>query len=109
MPEWCSTGLPIGFSRNDDYIGLTCAACHTQQIKYNNKFIRIDGGQSMMDLPAFRYAIETSMQATLNDNEKYKRFEERVLGENASQSSKEKLKKETGMKVNDNIFQYPSK
>lgn len=87
-------GLPIGFSRNEDYIGLTCAACHTQQIKYNNKFIRIDGGQSMMDLPGFRDAIELSMQATLDDDLKYARFEERVLGKEPSQSRKEKLKEE---------------
>ena len=33
-------GLPVGFTRNEGYIGLTCAACHTQQIRYQDKFIR---------------------------------------------------------------------
>jgi hypothetical protein len=47
-------GLPIGIARSEvkegpfkgDYIGLTCAACHTNEIEYNGKFIRIDGGNS---------------------------------------------------------------
>ena len=86
--------LPIGFSNNDDYIGLTCAACHTQQIKYQNKFIRIDGGQSMIDLAQFQKAIESSMKATLDDKNKYTRYEKKVLGENSSEDKKAKLKKE---------------
>ena len=40
-------GLPIGFVRADEKLGLTCAACHTQQLKYAGRFIRIDGGQSL--------------------------------------------------------------
>ncbi len=87
-------GLPIGFSRNDDYVGLTCAACHTQQIKYKDRFIRIDGGQSMIDLAQFRIAIESSMKSTLSDKNKYARFEKRVLGKNTSEIKKIKLKEE---------------
>lgn len=87
-------GLPVGFSRNKDYMGLTCAACHTQQLKFKGKYIRIDGGQSMMDLPSFLHAIEMSMQATLESEDKYQRFETRVLGTKSSNSDKAALKKE---------------
>lgn len=87
-------GLPVGFTIADDYLGLNCAACHTQQLKYKDKFVRIDGGQSMMDLPMFLTAIETSMQATLDDENKYARFEKRVLGESYSAKSSDKLKQE---------------
>lgn len=87
-------GLPVGFTVNDDYLGLNCAACHTQQVKYKDKFIRIDGGQSMMDLPMFLSAIEASMHATIEDEEKYKRFENRVLGEKYSEKESSKLKQE---------------
>lgn len=86
--------LPVGFTQADDYLGLNCAACHTQQIKYRNKFIRIDGGQSMMDLPMFLIAIETSLKATLEDKNKYKRFEMRVLGKTVSEKNKLELKKD---------------
>jgi processive rubber oxygenase RoxA-like protein len=87
-------GLPVGFSNNNGYVGLTCAACHTQQIKYQNKFIRIDGGQSMIDLAQFQLSIESSMKATLDNKEKYSRFEKNVLSKNASEKKKETLKKE---------------
>jgi RoxA-like, cytochrome c-like len=87
-------GLPVGFSKNKNYVGITCAACHTQQIKYQDKFIRIDGGQSMIDLAQFRLELELSMKATLDDKNKYTRFEKRVLGENASEKNKSNLKEE---------------
>ena len=40
--------LPVGFVKdvyqNKEYVGYTCAACHTSQINYDGKAIRIDGG-----------------------------------------------------------------
>ncbi len=73
-------GLPVGFSRNDDALGLTCAACHTQQIRYKNRYMRIDGGQAMLDLQKFLVELERSMHATLVDKGKFSRFAERMLG-----------------------------
>ena len=84
--------LPIGFTKSKNKVGLTCAACHTQQITYNNSVIRIDGGQSMIDLQSFLLAIESSMLATLNDDKKYQRFEQRILGSNAIEQEKVELK-----------------
>jgi hypothetical protein len=78
-------GLPIGFTTHEGKLGFTCAACHTQQIKYKDTFIRIDGGQAMADFPAFREELEQAMAHTLNDPAAYARFEQRVLsaGKNA--------------------------
>jgi RoxA-like, cytochrome c-like len=87
-------GLPVGFSRNGNQVGFTCAACHTQQIKYKDKFIRIDGGQSMMDLPMFLNAILGSLETTLNDEDKYSRFIHRILGENYSAKERQELDEE---------------
>lgn len=85
-------GLPIGFARNKDYMGPTCAACHTQQINYQNQIIMIDGGQSFFDLQKFLSALTLSMQATLENADKFARFQQRVLGDNASESQKNNLK-----------------
>jgi hypothetical protein len=91
-------GLPIGFTTHDGQLGFTCAACHTQQIKYGGKFIRIDGGQAMADFPGFREDLEQALTHTLNDPEAFIRFEQRVLGENAAGNKstllKSKLEKE---------------
>ena len=66
--------LPIGFARDRDNVGLTCAACHTQHIRYDGKLLRIDGGQAMLDLQLFLENLEKSLTATLSDDEKLARL-----------------------------------
>ncbi len=74
--------LPVGFVKETyqgkDYIGFTCAACHTAQINYNGQAIRIDGGPSMADMAGFMAELENSLRATLK-GEKQKTFVENVL------------------------------
>jgi hypothetical protein len=84
--------LPIGFARNKDAVGPTCAACHTQQINYKNSVMMIDGAQSFFDLQKLLGELTSSMKVTLNDAQKFARFQERVLGKNASDSKKTQLK-----------------
>ncbi|MGH1486501.1 MAG: di-heme-cytochrome C peroxidase [Cellvibrionaceae bacterium] len=79
-------GLPIGFAKDGydgkEYIGYTCAACHTGQVNYQGKGIRIDGGAAMADMDGFLSGLETALTATLNDTEKKKRLVENVLARN---------------------------
>jgi magnesium-transporting ATPase (P-type) len=49
-------GLPVGFtldSQAGKWAGLTCAACHTNQIEYNGKTWQLDGGPTDADLFTF--------------------------------------------------------
>jgi cytochrome c5 len=85
-------GLPVGFARNKNSLGPTCAACHTQQIVYQNKMLMIDGGQSFFDLQKFLSELTLSMQVTLDDKEKLARFQQALLGKNASEIQKNNLK-----------------
>ena len=85
-------GLPIGLTRNKDSMGPTCAACHTQQIKYKDQFMRIDGGQAFIDLPMFLNEMVQSLEKTLINENKFGRFAKRLLGENASQEEQSDLK-----------------
>jgi hypothetical protein len=43
--------LPVGWVKDSyngkDFIGFTCAACHTTQVNYNGRGIRIDGGPAI--------------------------------------------------------------
>ena len=66
--------LSIGFARDGDNVGLTCAACHTQHIRYDGELLRIDGGQAMLDLPQFLEHLERSLAATLGDRDKLARL-----------------------------------
>lgn len=76
-------GLPVGFVRENyqgaDYVGYTCAACHTGQINFGGQAIRIDGGPAMADMDEFLATLERSMRATLSDADKFQRFAKRVI------------------------------
>ena len=75
--------LPVGFVKDDyqgkEYIGLTCAACHTGQINYRGVGIRIDGGPAGSDMETFLLDLVRAMQASLNDDNTRKRFIQNVL------------------------------
>ena len=45
--------------KGKDYIGYTCAACHTGQVNYKSQAIRIDGGPAMADMVGFLEALQT--------------------------------------------------
>ena len=79
-------GLPVGFvkdphhaTESTDYIGLTCAACHTTEIHYNKTAYRIDGGPGMGDADTFLMDLTRAIKATLDDPAKFDRFAMRVL------------------------------
>ena len=83
-------GLAVGFAKETyqgkDYMGYTCAACHTAQVNYtdedgNKTAIRIDGGPAMADMADFLAALEKSMAATLNNGEKRQRFIDNVIAQ----------------------------
>ncbi|NVK40785.1 MAG: hypothetical protein HWE39_06035 [Oceanospirillaceae bacterium] len=76
-------GLPVGISRTTDdqgevWAGLTCAACHTGEIRYQGQSLLIEGGQALIDYSGLEEALIASLTATLEDPHKYARFEARV-------------------------------
>jgi len=91
--------LPVGFSKDiykgKEYLGFTCATCHTSQINYSDlltkepKAIRIDGGPAQTDVVQFMYDLSDALQETLCSDikegcnkEKYDRFLQKVLQRN---------------------------
>jgi len=92
--------LPVGFARHEDdetgraYLDVTCAACHTGELRYGGQAIRIDGGAAMHSLAstvptlrggAFGQALGMSMAFTYYNPLKFRRFAEQVLGERYEQ------------------------
>ncbi len=76
-------GLPVGFVkdvfRGDEYIGFTCAACHSGQVNYNGIGMRIDGGPGGADLDNFVRDLAKALQHTQQDQGSRDRFVQRVL------------------------------
>ena len=87
--------LPVGFVKDeyqgDHYVGLTCAACHTGQVNYKGKAIRIDGGPGMADMTSFLKALEKGLYATISDETKRERFVSRVLDEGNDYSNESQV------------------
>ena len=71
-------------SNQENWVGLTCAACHTGEIKYKDKKLRIDGGGALIDFQSFIDSLNHALKDTFNDAEKWARFEAKVLSETNS-------------------------
>jgi hypothetical protein len=80
-------GLPIGVTKTvvpsgqfkGVYAGLTCATCHTGQIQYRGKQIRIEGGAAnRFDLITWLRSLSAALEATRTDPARYQRMLERV-------------------------------
>ena len=84
-------GLPVGFVKDTyggkEYMGFTCAACHTGQVNYQGQAIRIDGGAAMADMVGFLIAVEKSLEQTRTDAQKRDRFIRAVLERNLNYST----------------------
>jgi mono/diheme cytochrome c family protein len=86
-------GLPVGFAKDDRFVdpytgqitvvlGITCAACHTGELFYGGKAIRLEAGPSLIDLQKFTEAIGLAVTWTYYDPVRFHRFANRVLGPN---------------------------
>jgi len=98
-------GLPVGFSIDYNVtnpaisktpfnaIGLTCAACHTGQMRVNGISVRYDGGPAMIDLTGLTTVLGLALIETYLEKSKFDRFSQRVLGVTNSNANKEKLRR----------------
>jgi cytochrome c5 len=94
--------LPVGFVKEtyqgQDYVGYTCAACHTGQINFTNpgeteaRALRIDGGPAMADMVGFLTELNRAMKLTLGvpglENRRLDPFVKRVLALNNDYTSR---------------------
>ena len=86
--------LPVGFVKDESNdirtgnpkssLGLTCAACHTNDLKFEGETIRIDGGGSLANGPLFIARLTQSVTNTALNDAKFDRFANRVLDDGES-------------------------
>ena len=85
--------LPVGFVKDTyqdkNYVGFTCAACHTTQINYQGTGIRIDGAPALADFEAFFLNIEEAIKATLNNPDKFDRLASIMIVKKVAKSKEE--------------------
>jgi hypothetical protein len=75
--------LPVGFVKDsyqgNDYLGFTCAACHTGQVNYQGTAIRIDGGPAGTDMDSFLQALTKAVCDARDNADIRARFIRKVL------------------------------
>ncbi|MEO4014484.1 di-heme-cytochrome C peroxidase [Pseudomonas rossensis] len=108
--------LPVGFARHqnpgsqDEFLDITCAACHTGELRFNGQAVRIDGGSAQHVLPSsvptlhggsFGQALVASLTSTYYNPWKFERFARNVLGQDY-EARHQQLRKD--VKVSLDIF-----
>jgi hypothetical protein len=85
-------GLPIGFSQTElrldkgafpcwqgNWVGLTCAACHTGQVNYHGTALLLEGGPAHNNIETFRTSLAEAFAADATNPLKAPAFVGRVL------------------------------
>lgn len=98
--------LPVGFAPGESFVeattktepvvGLTCAACHTGQIEYRGRGIRIDGGPAMTDTGAFQSQFGLALFMTHESDIRFARFASKVLGAGDTPAARTQLRDRIG-------------
>jgi mono/diheme cytochrome c family protein len=89
-------GLPVGFAKDGDHVGLTCAACHTAQINYRGQAWLIDGGPTLGDVEKLLRRMVGALEQTVQDPAKFDRLARAVLGPSAANAQRTALKAKVG-------------
>jgi hypothetical protein len=108
-------GLPVGFvagkGTGRTWLGLTCAACHTAEVRLGTTAYRIDGGPTGGDIQAFLSDLTRALQQTQNDPAKFGRFAANILGSINTPGNQAELKAQLGIviaaRVGYNLRNFP--
>ena len=88
--------LPVGFARHKEeetgaqLLDISCAACHTGELRFKGQSVRIDGGAALHSLAStvptlkggsFGQALGMSLAFTYYNPLKFRRFAKEVLGD----------------------------
>lgn len=86
-PQYNPDGLPIGIAKRSvpdgrwqgDWVGVTCAACHNSELRYQGATIRIDGGSNnRFEFASYIAALGAALEASLDDGAKFQRLADRM-------------------------------
>ncbi|MBC8289917.1 MAG: hypothetical protein H8E37_06335 [Planctomycetes bacterium] len=92
-------GFPVGIVTNTikygdhevEMFGFTCAACHTSDISYKGKTIRIEGGSGLFYVDALGDAVANSLNATFKSPKELfgflKRLEQQIIDKKSDEPS----------------------
>ena len=94
-----------GRTTPEPWVGMNCSACHTNRIDSGAQSIFIDGAPTLADFQSFMEALQTALQNTFSDADKFGRFSAAVLGKNPAPGDADRLKASMASLIawNDNL------
>ncbi len=92
-------GLPVGFAKTVDregreWVGLSCAACHTSQLRYEGTEVRLEGGQGLIEFAAIVDTTVAALEATWRNPQRFQSFARDVLGDACTDGEQADLRTE---------------
>jgi cytochrome c peroxidase len=100
-------GLPVGFVAGRGlgrrWLGMTCAACHTAEIRLGETGYRVDGAPTQGDVQALISALTAALQKTQSDPQKFGRFAAKVLGANNTPANQAELQAQLGAMISTRV------
>jgi len=77
-----------GQSSKEPWVGMNCSACHSNEITYSGKRLRVEGAPTLADFQSFQAALYKALDQTWVDDQKFARFAKQVLGDDDQDSEK---------------------
>ena len=81
-----------GQSSQEPWVGMNCAACHTNRIDYKGQSLVIDGAPTLADFQTFMERLRDAVANTASDKAKFARFATAVLGPAPAASDRDRLR-----------------
>src|SRR3954468_8645189 len=66
-------------SNKEAWVGLNCAACHTNEFTFQGKRMRVEGAPTLADFQGFMAALNRALVETRDDTGKFEQFAKGVL------------------------------
>lgn len=87
FPETCNA-----FVMRKPWVGMTCAACHTNDIAFEGKTIRVEGAPTLAEFQGFLEGLLDALKATHDNDAKFDRFARAVLKADLSVDGRQSLR-----------------
>ncbi|HZV67188.1 MAG TPA: di-heme-cytochrome C peroxidase [Telluria sp.] len=68
-----------GQSDREPWVGMNCAACHTNEFTFQGKRMRVEGAPTLADFQGYMKSLNAALLATKDDPAKWNRFAGKVL------------------------------
>lgn len=72
---------PLKHDSRKNYVGLTCAACHTAEVTVRGTKRVLDGAPARLDFDRFFQDLAEAVRETLREPDRFERFAQRVVGD----------------------------